>query len=353
MIIMTNLFSNVTSGRGSNKTAELTTLAEKITAEVFNKIGNKIDVLEKSIATFKAEYDAIADKDSEAAIAKEFEMQSAKQDLDSIFEAVEDSKVAHDAMDKLITDNYSLQSVDVDFLKFEGKAPEKPADETDEKAMAEYNALVAKYLKDSEEHDATIDKMIKSQQSKRSRAKSKAMTQDNYNTLMTGAIAENLLRISSGKEKQGVGFSSGTKAVSYDDATLESYKTDKEKLNKEIRNIQSKKSIMKSKANFDEKSEAYQNLLEAEALLKGLRGDSSAPIVKVVVPAYTEQLVEVKKLVDEEIATQDLSKIKLQDAKEMLTLIVTMMAGISVDEQEEETKQFNAEEQTEEDKDNE
>ena len=51
----------------------------------------------------------------------------------------------------------------------------------------------------------TVESMLKSQQSKRSRAKGKAMTLDNYKTLMTAAIAEDILRELYNKPKQAGG----------------------------------------------------------------------------------------------------------------------------------------------------
>lgn len=314
---MTNLFQTIANGnRGLNKTAELTALAEKISSEIFSKIGNSLDVTEKELTNLKAELAAAADADKEMLQAQIDDKTAA---LDKLYADVEASKESHDAMDKLIADSYDIQAVDISFLQVEPLA-----EDADDAAKVAYEAKVA-------ENDATVDKMIKSQQSKRSRAKSKTMTQDNYNTLMVGAISENLLRIASGKEKTGAGHRGNSKAVEYDEATIEIYKTDKDKLSKEIRNIQSKKSIMKSKANFDEKSDAYQTLLNAEAMLKGLRGDAAAAtVVKTVVPEYVAPLVTVKQFVDTEFATKDISKIKLNDAKEMLTEIIAMMAAIEV-----------------------
>ena len=80
------------------------------------------------------------------------------------------SQRSHDAMDELINDFYNLEEVDIEFLR--------------------------------NEDEDTIDKMIRSQQSKRSRAKAKATTHKSWMAMMTGAVAENLLRLASGKAKQ-------------------------------------------------------------------------------------------------------------------------------------------------------
>ena len=57
----------------------------------------------------------------------------------------------------------------------------------------------AKFLVDLSE--SNIDSLLKSQQSKRSRCKSKPMTLDNYQTLMSAAIAEFLIRKITNREK--------------------------------------------------------------------------------------------------------------------------------------------------------
>ena len=95
--------------------------------------------------------------------------------------------------------------------------------------------------------DATVEGMLKSQQSKRSRAKSKQMTLDNYVTLLTAAIAEDILRDIYNKPKSAGGFQRAAGTVDYTGAQLEMLAADQEALRREIRNIQSKKSIMKSK----------------------------------------------------------------------------------------------------------
>lgn len=325
---MTNLFQTIANGnRGLNKTAELTAMAEKIASAIFTSIGGSLDNLEKEIAVLKAEIDAAADADKELL---QTQLADKQLELDVIYSAVEDSKVSHEGMDRLIADYYDLQTADLSFLKVE--MPADIAEDADDETKAAYNKAMTEWALKVDENEATIDKMIKSQQSKRSRAKGKAMTQDNYNTLMVGAISENLLRMASGKEKATSGHSGNTKPVEYDDATIEIYKTDKDKLSKEIRNIQSKKSIMKSKANFDDKSEAWLKLLSAEAMLKGLRGDSvsTTTVVKVVVPEYVEKLVEVKEFVEAEVATQDISKINIKDAKALLTEIIALMSTVEI-----------------------
>ncbi len=158
----------------------------------------------------------------------------------------------------------------------------------------------------------TVESMLKSQQSKRSRAKGKAMTLDNYKTLMTAAIAEDILRELYNKPKQA----GGTKrrgSVEFTAEQLDALSADQVQLRKEIRNIQSKKSIMKSKADFDESSEAWQQLLTVESMLKGLRvGGRSSTVVEV--DTTKDALADVLEGVD-------IEHLKAADAKELLARI--------------------------------
>lgn len=185
------------------------------------------------------------------------------------------SKAEHKAMDTLISVVHPLDNIDVEFLK-----------QLDEE---------------------TLDGMLKSQQSKRSRTKGKVMTMDNYKTMLTGAVAENLIRMATGKEK-----SAGSRRVSgsteYTAEQVEELANDQEKLRKEIRNVQSKKSIMKSKEGFDENSEQWQSLLVAEATLKGLRTDVKTVAVDETKNRLTELLAKVS----------DINSMKPAEAKKLL-----------------------------------
>lgn len=160
--------------------------------------------------------------------------------------------------------------------------------------------------------DATVEGMLKSQQSKRSRTKSKTMTIDNYRTLLSAAIAEHILRDLYNKPKVASGFRRGG-TVDYTPAELEMFSADQEALRKEIRNIQSKKSIMKGKADFDESSEAWQQLLKAEIMLKDLRvGGRSGHVVEVD---------HTKDKLTEMLEGVDIEHLKAADSKELLEAI--------------------------------
>jgi hypothetical protein len=205
--------------------------------------------------------------------------------IDEFIEDIKASQVDNNAMDKLIERVNPLVDVDVDFLK--------------------------------ELDDDVVDGMLKSQQSKRSRCKSKAMTMDNYRALMTGAIAENLIRIATGKEKHSGGTRRMAGSVDYTIEQLEALSEDQEALRREIRNVQSKKSIMKSKADFDENDERYQSLLRAEKQLKDMRISGSSVTV-----------VEVDKCADavsELLHGVDIQHLKLNEAKELLERIEALV----------------------------
>lgn len=162
--------------------------------------------------------------------------------------------------------------------------------------------------------DETVEGMLKSQQSKRSRTKSKAMTLDNYTTLMTATIAESILRELYDKPKSATFGSRRVGNVDYTPAELEAYEADQESLRKEIRNIQSKKSIAKSKADFDKSGEYYQSLLRAERMLKDLRVNTTA----VVVDTTKNKLKEL-------LGDTDISDLKAADSKELLASIMGML----------------------------
>lgn len=214
----------------------------------------------------------------------------------NIEEYVADIKASqsdNNAMDALIEKVHPLATVDVEFLK--------------------------------ELDDETIEGMLKSQQSKRSRCKSKAMTMDNYRALMTGAIAENLIRLATGKEKHSSGPRRMAGSVDYTIEQLQMLGEDQEKLKKEIRNVQSKKSIMKSKADFDESDERYQALLRAEQQLKDMRVSGS-------------NIVEVdttKNALTDLVQGVDIHNLKAAEAKELLERIAGLAHQEAIEEIEE------------------
>lgn len=182
--------------------------------------------------------------------------------------------------------------------------------------LGEINPDDASFLTELDEH--TIDGILKSQQSKRSRAKSKQMTLDNYRTLMTAAIAENIVRIVTGREKNANGNRTVGAIVNYTIEQLEALGADQNALRKEIRNIQSKKSIMKSKADFDESDERWMALLKAEQQLKDMRIGGQPQVVEV--DTTKNNLADM-------IGDVDVSKLKSAEAHELLEKIQEMARG--------------------------
>lgn len=163
----------------------------------------------------------------------------------------------------------------------------------------------------------TVDGILKSQQSKRSRAKGKPMTLDNYTSMMNGAFAENLLRFATGKKKVAGGVRRAAGVVGYNDEELKALEADQQKLKKEIRNVQSKKSIMKAKPDFDEASERWVELCKAEESLKAIR--VAGPTERVVV------VDETKSKLEEMLTDIDPTHLAAKDSKQLLAMIKSMI----------------------------
>jgi len=217
-------------------------------------------------------------------IAREI-LKRAEADAEKYQAKIIESQQSHDVMDQLINEIYDLTTVDIEFLKAESKE--------------------------------VLDRMIKSQQSKRSRAKSKEMTLDNYLAMLTGAVAENLLRIAANKPKSAGGGGARRGTVTYSEEELEAFKNDPEALRKALRNIQSKKSIYKSKADFDPESERWKELLKTEEQLKAIRDGQTVE---------AEKAIEKTSQLEEMLATVDPKDLKAADAKEMLESIKQMLS---------------------------
>ncbi len=216
-------------------------------------------------------------------VAKDI-LRKAEADVEKYQQLILDSMQSYDAMDKLIAEIYDLKQVDISFLK--------------------------------DESAEILDKMIKSQQSKRSRTKRKEMTLDNYLTMLTSTIAENLLRIAANKPKAAGGGGARRSSVRYSEEELEAFKNDSEALKRAIRNVQSKKSIYKAKSDFDPESERWKELLAVEAQLKAIRDGQSAEAAKAI---------EKTQSLEEMLATVDTKDLKASDAKEMLEQIKQML----------------------------
>lgn len=211
------------------------------------------------------------------------------ENIDEHMELFKASQREHSAMDTLIEEMVDFDTVDYDFI----------------------------YQLD----DKTVDGMLKSQQSKRSRCKSKAMTMDNYKSMMTAAIAEKIIRLATGKTKNAVGVRRGTGTVTFSDEELEALRVDQEQLKKELRNVQSKKSIMKSKADFSEEDERWQALLVAEEQLKSIRVSTRGTKV-VEVDTTKEKLEEAFEGID----LENIGSMKAADSKALLAKLAELIS---------------------------
>lgn len=211
------------------------------------------------------------------------------ENIDEHMELFKASQREHSAMDTLIEEMVDFDTVDYNFI----------------------------YQLD----DKTVDGMLKSQQSKRSRCKSKAMTMDNYKSMMTAAIAEKIIRLATGKTKNAVGVRRGTGTVTFSDEELEALRVDQEQLKKELRNVQSKKSIMKSKADFSEEDERWQALLVAEEQLKSIRVSTRGTKV-VEVDTTKEKLEEAFEGID----LENIGSMKAADSKALLAKLAELIS---------------------------
>jgi hypothetical protein len=166
--------------------------------------------------------------------------------------------------------------------------------------------------------EATLDSMLKSQQSKRSRCKSKEMNTENYKSMMSAAVAEMLIRKATGKEKGTSGRVGGT--LEYSEKRLQELADDQDALRKEIRNVQSKKSIMKNKAGFDESNpdDRWLALCTAEEQLKSVRSDGNVVVRIEYVDATKNKLQEM-------LAEVEPLTMKSADLKELVSIIKNLV----------------------------
>lgn len=168
--------------------------------------------------------------------------------------------------------------------------------------------------------DAAGEKMLKSQQSKRSRCKGKTMTADNFRNLLVAAIAECILRDVFGMEKNAGAGTARRASLDYTDEELDALAADQVALKKAIRNIQSKKSIMKSKAGFDPDGEPWKQLLEVEAQLKSRREKAAR--------THTVKVDETKTALATLLTDVDTSKL----TKAQLTELIASIQGLTTEE---------------------
>ena len=199
---------------------------------------------------------------------------------DDYAETFEQSKTDANAMDALInqfTDD--LSDVDVSFLE--------------------------KY------DDEELKAMLKSQQSKRSRSKSKEMTIDNYTAMMNAAVCELMIRTATGRAKTRT---AGRGSSIYTDEYLNSLADDQHELRRELRNVQSKMCIFRKKhpedhSEFDE----YQELMRVENTLKEMR---------VPIEGHRVKMSEVTAALD-----VDANALSLEEAQQLIAALQNITGG--------------------------
>lgn len=200
------------------------------------------------------------------------------------------SQTNHDEMDRLIESVINLQEeADIEFLQ--------------------------------STNEQELERVLKSQQSKRSRAKSQTMTVDNYSKMMTAAIAEALVRLALGKPKGAGGGANGGDPT-YSDEELRALAEDPGALARAIRNVQSKKSIAKSKVDFDPNGERWMSLLAAEQQLKDLRASVSG-----TQSTKAKEAIQTVEVLGTVVGDLEVDKLDETEAKEMLAKLQEALAS--------------------------
>ena len=126
-----------------------------------------------------------------------------------------------------------------------------------------------------------------------------------------------MIRKATGQTKASRSISRGG-SVEFTEDALAILAADQEALRRELRNVQSKRSIMKSKEGFSESDARWLALLKAEEQLKSIR---------VAPTKATVYIDETKNLLASLLAGVDadsLAKMKAADAKALLTQVLEM-----------------------------
>lgn len=207
-------------------------------------------------------------------------LEALSNSYDDHAELFEQSKADANAMDMLISEfTNKFEDVDVSFLE--------------------------KY------DDDELKSMLKSQQSKRSRSKSKDMTMDNYKSMMNAAVCELMIRTFTGKAKTRV---AGRGSNMYTTEFLNSMAEDQHELRRELRNVQSKMCIFRKKHPEDFLDfEEYKELERVEATLKEMR----TPI-----EGHRVKMSDVTAALD-----VDINELELEDAKQLIAELQKLTGG--------------------------
>lgn len=179
---------------------------------------------------------------------------------------------------------------------------------------------------DPEDEDTLVN-MLKSQQSKRSHNKSKLMTLDTFQQMMSATVCEIYLREILNKPFGGNTGRRRATTGELNSEWLEEVADNKDKLAKEIRNVQSKKSIAKRKADFSEQDEYWQQLLEVERTLKEIREERYPSVRKVSKSAKDDILRE---QMNETLGGTDFASLKASEAKDLLAQVAGLLKDADI-----------------------
>lgn len=241
---------------------------------------NKLFTAEAKETKGKRALSGTAEMTASAEVVVNSVLEALSNSYDDHAELFEQSKVDANAMDMLISEfTNKFEDVDVSFLE--------------------------KY------DDDELKSMLKSQQSKRSRSKSKDMTMDNYKSMMNAAVCELMIRTFTGKAKTRV---AGRGSNMYTDEFLNSMAEDQHELRRELRNVQSKMCIFRKKHPEDFLDfEEYKELERVEATLKEMR----TPI-----EGHRVKMSDVTAALD-----VDINELELEDAKQLIAELQKLTGG--------------------------
>ena len=241
---------------------------------------NKLFTAEAKETKGKRALSGTAEMTANAEVVVNSVLEALSNSYDDHAELFEQSKADANAMDMLISEfTNKFEDVDVSFLE--------------------------KY------DDDELKSMLKSQQSKRSRSKSKDMTMDNYKSMMNAAVCELMIRTFTGKAKTRV---AGRGSNMYTDEFLNSMAEDQHELRRELRNVQSKMCIFRKKHPEDFLDfEEYKELERVEATLKEMR----TPI-----EGHRVKMSDVTAALD-----VDINELELEDAKQLIAELQKLTGG--------------------------
>jgi|WetSurMetagenome_2_1015567.scaffolds.fasta_scaffold90091_1 hypothetical protein len=179
-------------------------------------------------------------------------------------------------------------------------------------------------------NNATLNGMLKSQQSKRSRARHNTMTKENYQSLVAAAIAERLIRQALGKSTTSSSSRTGTGRATalFTDDELAALALDQMSLRAEIRNVQSKQSVAKKTDGYEE-TDLWKLLVDIKAQLMDIRDPNFRPAdhvsdVPVQIQTVTVEVDTTRIAIADLLKDVAIDKLTTKNAKALLVQISAM-----------------------------